>query len=129
MILRVKKKIFTKLHLFQSKVLLICLFYGFTGMNFLVSSIFWWNPGEVYPKLSIMLGVVMLSMVPISFFDNRKEMRGTFNLIVTVIIHFVFSIWLSWIHLSWSFLILYVCEVVVALLICCTKLGSKDRKP
>lgn len=36
--------------------------------------------------------VVMMCMAPISYFDVRKGMRGKFNVIVTLIIHFVLSL-------------------------------------
>ena len=121
------QRIFAK-NLFRNKRLLICLLYGCTGVNFIVSSLFSWNPDNAYPKLSLMLGVIMLSMVPISLFDNREEMRGTFNVIITSIIHFVFILCLSWIHSTWCFLILYVCELLCIILICVIELKRSDKK-
>ena len=109
----------------QKNMLLICLNYGFTGTNLIISSIFENNLSDPYYKISIMLGIVMLSMVPISYFDKRNEMRGKFNVIMCCIMHFALSLWISYIYLSWWIMIFYVVEVMISMSIVLTR---RDKK-
>lgn len=99
----------------QSNILLICLGYGFTGVNLIVSSILANNSNDVSYKLSIMLGIVMLCMVPISYFDPREDMRGKLNAIMSCIMHLVFSLCISYFYSSWRTLIVYAIEVLISM--------------
>ena len=93
-------------------VLLICLSYGFTGANFILSSICN-NQNDSYYKVSIMLGIVMLCMIPVSWFDKRKEMRGKMYVVVCCVMHVMLSIWIAYFNSSWRIMILYAVEVIV----------------
>lgn len=99
----------------QENMLLICLSYGFTGANFIISSIVEINSNNVDCKISIMLGIIMLCMVPISYFDKRKEMRGKLNVIMCCIMHFALSMGISYTYLSWWIMILYIVEVMISI--------------
>lgn len=114
-------------HRLQENILLICLSYGFTGVNFIISSIFENNLNDAHYKMSIILGIVMLCMVPISYFDTRKEMRGKLNVIGCCVMHFALSLWISWLHLSWRTMILYAIEVAVAISVILLKRARNQK--
>ena len=97
----------------QINTLLTCLSYGFVGANFIIASIF--ESHHPYNKTSIMLGIVMLCMVPVSCFDKRKEMRGKFSATASFIIHFVLSIGIAYMYESWHIMILYAVEVMISM--------------
>lgn len=109
----------------QINILLICLSYGFTGTNFIIASIF--GSHHPYNKISIMLGIVMLCMVPISCFDKRKEMRGKFSATASCMIHFVLSIGIAYMYESWQIMILYAVEVVISMSFLIKHIWSKKR--
>lgn len=94
-------------------ITVICLSYGFNGINFILSCIIENNCNDVYCKNSLFLGVVMLCMVPISYFDQRKEMRGKFSVIMSCIMHLVISIWISYVQWSWKIMAIYIIEVIM----------------
>lgn len=100
---------------FQEKinVLLICLSRGFTGANFIISCIFENNLYDKYCKTFIYTGIIMLCMVPLAYFDERKEMRGKFIVIMSCIMHFVLSLLIAYALKSLRIIAFYVIEVVI----------------
>ena len=98
----------------RKNLILICLNYGFIGINFIISCFFKGNPNY---KISIMLGIVMLFMVPISCLHKRESMRGKFNVVGTCIMHLVSILSLSWFYSSWQMVILGVFEIVVSIIV------------
>lgn len=99
----------------QENVMLICLNYGLTGANFIISSIFESNPSDPDFRYGMLIGIVMLCMVPLSYFDDRKEMCGIFNVVGTSIVHLGLSLWISYMYLSWWYMIPYAVEVVISM--------------
>lgn len=105
----------TNIRRLPENVLLICMNYGFTGVNFIISGIFEINSNDSDYEMSIMIGIIMLCMVPISYFDRRKEMCGKFSVTVSCIMHFALSIWTAYICLLGWIMILYAVEVLISM--------------
>lgn len=95
----------------------ICMSYGFTGANFIISGICVDGSNGSFDKLSIMFGIVMLCMVPISFFDRRKEMCGKLSVIMGCIMHLVLSLGISCLYSSWWIMVLYAVEAVIYMIV------------
>ena len=110
------------------RVLIICMNYGFTGLNFLISNVLKGNPTEAYYKISIILGLVFLGMVPLSYFDKRKEMRGGFNMVLSSFAHCVLSVCISYFYFSWFTMIIYVFEVAVSVGVVTVKFSKNQKK-
>lgn len=110
---RTTKKEFANWPRLQEYILLICLNYGFTGVNFIILGMIEVNKNKHGFYSSIMLGIVMLCMVPISYFDPRKENRDKSYAIVSCIIHFVLSLFMS--YTFWWIMVFYAVEVVISI--------------
>lgn len=86
---------------------LICFSYGFAGVNFIVASFFRNNDSKI-----LFFGIVLLCMVPISCYDDRKEMRGATYAKLSCAAHLMLSLFASALS-SWWMMALYVAEVIV----------------
>ena len=58
----------------EENTLLVCSFYGFSGINCILAGACGENLPESLNKITIVLGITFLCMVPISFFDKRHGM-------------------------------------------------------
>ena len=96
-------------------ILFICFCYGFTGINFIITGMVVGLHSKYFISC-IIIAIIMLCMVPVSLFDERKEMRGKFSAIVCGVMHFVISIFISYIHSFWSFMVLYVAEFIISMI-------------
>jgi len=97
-------------------MLFICFCYGFTGINFIIAGMVVGLHSRYFFSC-IIIAITMFSMVLVSLFDERKEMRGKFNAIVCGIMHFCTSIFIAYVHSLWSLLILYLIEFTVSIII------------
>ncbi len=122
-----KKASLKRVHL-QESMLLICSSYGSTGINFIAPCFFEANQNNPFYKSSIVLGIVMLCMVSISFFDPRPEMHGRLNTFLCCIMHFALSLWLAHVFLSWWIMILYAVEVAITMSFISLKRAKNRRK-
>lgn len=117
----------------RENVMLICLNYGLTGANFIISSIFESNPSDPSDpdfRYGMLIGIVMLCMVPLSYFDDRKEMCGKLNVVATSIGLLGLSLWISYMYLSWWYMIPYAVKVVISMSIVYIKhTRHKKKKP
>lgn len=96
--------------------LLICIGYGFTGINCIVSSVCTYNhTGSDIRERFILFGIIMLGMVPLSYFDTRKEMHMDFMVIIDYVMYFLIMCFISKLYSSWKIMILFVVEVLVLL--------------
>lgn len=129
---RINKKSSPDARRMQENVLLICLNYGFIGANFIISSIFSSifesSPSDPDFRHGMLIGIVMLCMVPLSYFDDRKGMRGKLNVVATSIAHLGLSLWISYMYLSWWYMILYAVEVVISMSIVYIKHTRHKKK-
>ena len=113
----------------KENLLIICLSYGFLGINFIVAGLFADRFKDIRYTMYI-LGIDMLALVLISCFDRRPEMRTNgyafccvfINLILTLVIYFLSS--------SFWILILYSIEFIIFLIIVIVKraINQKGRK-
>ena len=103
------KNIANRIIYLPKNLLLICLSYGFTGINFILSGII---SNETYSKILILFGIIMLCMVPISYIDKRKEMQGKFYAIACCLMHFLLSLLVS-VFLLWWVILLYIGEIII----------------
>lgn len=111
---RSKKEIDCPQHPFLvANIRVILMGYFLSGINLVMAGITCATrlDGSLNVKL-ILLGVIMLLMVPISLWDNRKEMRGRLVSILVCIMHFAICCLLSFVC-SFEWLIIYVCEVLL----------------
>ena len=101
----------------EENILLICLFYGFSGINCILAGACGENLPESMNKVAIALGIVFLCMVPVSFFDRRKGMCRIDSVILTGILHLFFSLAASYAFSAWWLMVVYAGEVLFAVLI------------
>lgn len=101
----------------EENIFLICLFYGFSGLNCILAGLCAVNPGESLDKVAIALGIIFLCMVPISFFDRRKGMCKMDSVILTGILHLFFSVAASYAFSAWWLMGVYAAEVLCAVFI------------
>lgn len=105
---RFEKASYSNVPHFFEKTALIVSSYCFSGINFLICS-------HLYDVRTCVLGVIFLIMVPITFWDKRKEMRGTLYTVLSCIMHFAFCIIFSILYSFW-WLAIYCGEVVLSVL-------------
>lgn len=99
----------------QENILLICLNYVYMGIDFIIASIIECNPSDPDFKYGMILGILMLCMVPISYFDDREERRGKLYAVMGFIVHLGISIGISLMYLCWWNMILYAVEFVISM--------------
>ena len=90
-------------------MLLICASYGFSGVNLFIGEII----SEKVNSLGILWGILMLAMVPISWYDKRKEMRGFGNAIASCCVHIFTSFFSMGMYETNSVMIAYGLEVAL----------------
>lgn len=90
-------------------MLLICASYGFSGVNLFVGEII----SEKVNSLGILWGILMLAMVPISWYDKRKEMRGFGNAIASCFVHIFTSFFSMGMYETNGVMIAYGLEVAL----------------
>lgn len=102
-------------HLKENTVIIV-LSYFFSGINLIFAGGYCIKITEAdYLKSLILVGAVMLMMVPISIFDNRRKMRGKLACILGCIMHLACCIMLSYILSLW-WMAVYVCEILLCIL-------------
>lgn len=105
----------------RENILLICLAYGFSGFNCILTGVCTFHTAASVAKAVIILGIVFVCMVPVSFFDRRKGMCGMLNVILTCIMHLLLSLAASCYYSIWWMMVVYAGEAVcavIAVLIC-----------
>lgn len=96
------------------KKLLICLNYSYIGANFIISSIMGNDSNDAFNKISVVIGILMLSMIPISYLDIRPEMHGNLNTIMTSILHFCSNMYLAYMYENWQYILFYILEALIS---------------
>lgn len=113
-------------HLLEN-ILLICFSEGFMGVNFIISGIV--CADNAMSVMSMMLGIVLLGLVPLSIWDRRKSMCGTLRVSILCIGHLGLSLAISYIY--WWIMIIYAVEVLLSacvVIICYKKRINKGKR-
>ena len=116
-----------KISKFKKNLLIICLSYFCSGLNMIIPAVCRYNPDNTLCKISIFLGIILFFMVPVSFFDDRKEMMGNFYTIMCMFMHLLFSLIASYIFSFWWTMLIYIVEVVISISIIIVKNQFKDK--
>lgn len=94
-------------------LILICMSYGYTGMNSIISA-FIYNSKDFFAwGTAISLGIIMLCMIPTSIYDPRPELRTKGYVVGTSILHFTVSLGASYICSSWFMVFIYAVEMII----------------
>lgn len=105
--------------------IIIMLAYFFSGVNLTLSRWTFLKDTDVvnFPDFSL-IGIIMLFMVVITYFDERKENRGMLAMVAALIMHYAFCIVLTYLFSLW-WLLVYVCELVIGfcIIIILSKVG------
>lgn len=114
-------------HLRENKIVIL-FSYLFSGLNFLILGWYASTPDNpAIARVCILIGVVLLWMAPLSFMDNRKEMKGNFATISAAIMHLCYCVVFSIVHSFW-WIGAYVCEVVLCIAFLLTSQRKRFKK-
>lgn len=100
-------------HLYLN-ILMISMFYGFTGLNMLLLSLL----SEIFSKRGICLGIIFVCLIPITIYDRRKEMCGIGRVIMVGIIHLVSCLSISYFLSVWCGIGVYIGEALLCFVSC-----------
>lgn len=97
----------------STNAVIICLLYFFTGINFIGSGVRK-NIGNTdsLGNSLIALGIIMLIVCVISYFDQRKEMRSAFSTLATGIMHLLMAVLISLTDTVW-WIAIYLLEIIL----------------
>lgn len=93
--------------------LVICLCYGITAINYIAM---WLLPLESVVKGNgsiLAVGIINLVMVPVSALENRKEMNGILAATLSITMHFMLGLVLSYVYLNGIMLCVSIVETAL----------------
>ena len=108
--------------------LIICLSYGFNGLNLLVSGIYLFliEQDEISYKYVVLLALVMFVMVPLSYSDDREEMQGNLCAVLSIIVYLAVGLLTA--YFTWWMLIFCGVEMIIAVIIVYSKYLKPRRR-
>ena len=111
----------------RENLLVICLSYGFLGLNFFLTGV----RITFEKEKAILLGIVFLILSVVCIFDRRREMCSAFNAVTCCMIHFFGTFFAASYFSYWWLMGVYAGEVAcigIAVWISVKRLPKKGRE-